>query len=81
MVFFSYSISNAYLRTSGSNNAIDFLGLKPNDETWKRLEKFYINNDMKTVEFNGSLFNSGIYYYSLVIDGQKMNTKFMILVK
>jgi len=31
--------------------------------------------------FNGSKFNSGIYYYSLVVDGVKMDTKAMILVK
>ena len=31
--------------------------------------------------FDGSSFNSGIYYYSLVVDGKKMNTKAMLLIK
>jgi len=31
--------------------------------------------------FNGSSFNSGIYYYSLVVDGKKMSTKAMVLIK
>ena len=31
--------------------------------------------------FDGSKFNSGIYYYSLVVDGKRMDTKSMILIK
>ena len=31
--------------------------------------------------FDGSKFNSGIYNYSLVIDGRKMDTKSMVLIK
>jgi len=31
--------------------------------------------------FDGSKFNSGVYYYSLVVDGQKMITKKMVLTK
>lgn len=31
--------------------------------------------------FDGSKFNSGIYYYSLIIDGRKMDTKSMVLIK
>ena len=31
--------------------------------------------------FDGSSFNSGIYYYSLLVDGKKMDTKSMILIK
>ncbi len=31
--------------------------------------------------FDGSSFNSGIYYYSLIVDGNKMATKSMILIK
>ena len=31
--------------------------------------------------FDGSKFNSGIYYYSLIVDGKKMDTKSMILIK
>ena len=34
-----------------------------------------------SVVFNGSKFNSGIYYYSLVVDGKKMDTKAMVLIK
>jgi len=31
--------------------------------------------------FDGSNFNSGIYYYSLVVDGKWIETKSMILIK
>ena len=31
--------------------------------------------------FDGSKFNSGIYYYSLVVDGKKIDSKSMILIK
>ena len=34
-----------------------------------------------SILFNGSAFNSGIYYYSLVVDGKKMDSKPMILIK
>ena len=31
--------------------------------------------------FDGSKFNSGIYYYSLIVDGKKIDTRSMILIK
>jgi len=31
--------------------------------------------------FDGSKFNSGIYYYSLIVDGKKLSTKSMVLIK
>ena len=34
-----------------------------------------------SITFDGSKFNSGIYYYSLIVDGKKMNTKAMLLIK
>ncbi len=34
-----------------------------------------------SILFNGSKFNSGIYYYSLIVDGKKIDTKSMILIK
>ena len=34
-----------------------------------------------SILFDGSSFNSGIYYYSLVVDGKAMSTKKMILIK
>ena len=34
-----------------------------------------------SILFDGSKFNSGVYYYSLVVDGKKLNTKAMILIK
>ena len=34
-----------------------------------------------TCTFDGSNLNSGIYYYSLIVDGKKMDTKSMILIK
>ena len=33
------------------------------------------------LHFDGSKFNSGIYYYSLIVDGMKMDTKSMVLIK
>ena len=40
-----------------------------------------INPSQNFIEFNGSKFNSGVYYYSLVIDGKQLSTKKMILTK
>jgi len=34
-----------------------------------------------SILFDGSKFNSGIYYYSLIIDGKKIDTKAMVLIK
>jgi len=31
--------------------------------------------------FDGSKFDSGIYYYSLVVDGKRLSTKKMIMIK
>jgi len=40
-----------------------------------------LSQNTKHYTFDGSKFNSGIYYYSLVIDGKKIDTKSMILIK
>jgi len=34
-----------------------------------------------SIQFDGSNLNSGVYYYSLVVDGKRMSTKPMILIK
>ena len=34
-----------------------------------------------SILFDGSKFNSGIYYYSLVVDGKRLSTKSMVLIK
>jgi len=34
-----------------------------------------------SILFDGSKVNSGIYYYSLLVDGKKMDTKSMVLIK
>jgi len=34
-----------------------------------------------SVEFDGSNFSSGIYFYSLYLDGKNVATKSMILIK
>ncbi len=34
-----------------------------------------------SIIFDGSKFNSGIYYYSLIVDGIKKDTKSMLLIK
>ncbi len=38
-------------------------------------------NNHGSIQFDGSKFNSGVYYYSLVVDGKKLNTKAMLLIK
>ena len=37
--------------------------------------------DTGSILFNGSSFNSGIYYYSLIVDEKRMDTKSMLLIK
>ena len=34
-----------------------------------------------SVFFDGSKFESGLYYYSLIVDGKKLDTKSMVLIK
>lgn len=34
-----------------------------------------------SVQFNGSAFNSGVYYYSLIVDNAAVSTKSMVLLK
>jgi len=34
-----------------------------------------------SILFDGSKFNSGVYYYSLVVDGKKLTSKAMVLIK
>ena len=43
--------------------------------------RYGISPVMGFILFDGSAFNSGIYYYSLIIDGKKIDTKSMILIK
>ncbi len=38
-------------------------------------------NNNGSIIFDGSKFNSGIYYYSLIVDGKKIDTKTMVLIK
>ncbi len=46
-------------------------------EVWNKA----ITAESSSIEFDASNLNSGVYYYSLVIDGKKMDTKSMILMK
>ena len=46
-------------------------------EVWNKS----ISAESSSVEFDASKMNSGVYYYSLVVDGMKKDTKAMILVK
>jgi len=41
----------------------------------------YTTNNNGSIQFDGSKFNSGIYYYSLVIDNKVISTKSMVLIK
>ena len=38
-------------------------------------------NNHGSIQFDGSKFNSGVYYYSLIVDGKKLSTKAMVLIK
>ncbi len=38
-------------------------------------------NNHGSIQFDGSKFNSGVYYYSLIVDGMRIDTKSMILLK
>ncbi len=38
-------------------------------------------NNHGSIQFDGSNLNSGIYYYSLIVDGKKMDTRSMVLIK
>ena len=50
-----------------------------------RGQEVWVSNPLSlnpnTCIFDGSAFNSGIYYYSLVVDGKKIDTKSMVLIK
>ena len=46
-------------------------------EVWNKA----ITAESSSIDFDASNLNSGVYYYSLVIDGKKMDTKSMILMK
>ncbi len=51
-------------------------------EVWSQnLSTDYALRVTGSVLFDGSMFNSGVYYYSLVVDDKKLNTKAMILIK
>ena len=39
------------------------------------------NAGIHSVKFDGSQFSSGIYYYTISVDGIRMETKSMVLMK
>jgi len=39
------------------------------------------SHEMGSITFDGSSFNSGVYYYSLIVDGISVDTKKMIMIK
>jgi len=49
-------------------------------EVWSSGNLPYIINPSSLV-FNGSNLNSGIYYYSLIVDGKQLSTKKMLMLK
>jgi len=50
-------------------------------QVWSSPITHQVSRVTDSILFDGSKFNSGIYYYSLVIDGKKMDTKSMVLIK
>lgn len=51
------------------------------DMTGKTLKKLPVTNDMQSVTIDGYELSSGMYLYSLVINGQEIDTKRMIISK
>ena len=49
-------------------------------QVWSSGNLPFTNNPSKLF-FDGSAFNSGIYYYSLIVDGKTIGTKSMVLIK
>ena len=50
-------------------------------QVWSTPITRYASPVTGSILFDGSKFNSGVYYYSLVVDGEKMDTKKMVLTK
>ncbi|MCX6164773.1 MAG: T9SS type A sorting domain-containing protein, partial [Ignavibacteriae bacterium] len=61
-----------------------FVSLKVFDILGKEIESL-VNEKQEAgiyvMSFNGSDLSSGIYFYSLFVDGNKIDTKRMILIK
>ena len=51
------------------------------DMTGKMLKKTPISSDMSSITVNGYELDEGIYLYSLVVNGQEIDTKRMVLTK
>ena len=51
------------------------------DMTGKMLKKMPISSDMSSITVNGYELDEGIYLYSLVVNGQEIDTRRMILTK
>ena len=50
-------------------------------QVWSSPVTRYGSRVSGSILFDGSKFNSGVYYYSLVVDGRKIHTKSMVLIK
>ena len=51
------------------------------DMTGKMLRQIPVDSSMQSVAVNGYELSAGIYLYSLVINGQEIDTKKMIITK
>jgi hypothetical protein len=61
----------------GTNNAYIYIF----DMTGKMLRQIPVDSSMQSVTINGNELAPGIYLYSLVVNGQEIDTKRMILSK
>jgi len=50
-------------------------------QVWFSLLTAHSSQFTGSILFDGSKFDSGVYYYSLVVDGNRLSTKSMILIK
>ena len=72
---------NYELRTTNYELAEIVVHNSIGQKVWSSPVTRYGSRVTGSILFDGSKFNSGIYYYSLLIDGKKMDTKSMVLIK
>jgi photosystem II stability/assembly factor-like uncharacterized protein len=88
----NYTLYQNYPNPFNPNTKIVFglhkagnVDLKIYDITGREVKKLLSNQNLNpgtvTYEFNGTELSSGVYFYSLIVNGIKIDTKKMVLVK
>ena len=70
------NINYAFASSSYKNAKLSVVNIK-GENIWSK----DLSSSIGSVDFDGSKLNSGVYYYSLVVDGKNISTKSMILIK